>query len=390
MQAIHAPRALLDRSFVGPVTIEVDEDVIAEVSTGPHRRPRGGDTWLDDGFLTAGLVDVQINGSYGVDFAAADARQWQMVSRRLTATGATAYLPTFITAPIADLQGCLDRTFAAQQAQQAHGLAQARILGAHLEGPFLSKRRTGAHDATLMIDPGPGDLDRLLDSPQRRTALRLVTLAPERPFAVEAIGTLTSAGVIVSVGHSDADADCATRAAAAGATFVTHLFNAMADLDHRAPTLAARVLADDRFRLGLVADLAHVDADLLRLVLAAAADRVVLVTDAVAAAGLAPGTYKLAETTVTTTSGDPLPRRPDGVLAGSVLSLDKAVRNLVGLGVSVEESVLAASRNPADALRRADLGRLRPGAKADLVWWSDDLEVKQVWVGGRQCLPLDS
>ena len=389
MQVIHAPRALLDGRFVGPVTIEVDGDLIADVSTGPHRPPRGAGRWLDDGFLTAGLVDLQINGSYGVDFAAADPEQWQMVSRRLPATGVTAYLPTFITAPIADLQAGLDRTFAAQQAQHTHGLSSARILGAHLEGPFLSERRAGAHDATLMIDPTPRELDGLLDSPQRRTALRLVTLAPERPFAVEAIRTLTAAGVVVSVGHSDADADCASRAAAAGATLVTHLFNAMADLDHRAPSLPARVLADARFRLGLVADLHHVDPDLLRLVLAAAAERVVLVTDAVAAAGLPPGSFKLGQTTVTTSSGDLLPRRPDGVLAGSVLSLDQAVRNLVSLGVSVEESMLAASRNPADALGRADLGRLQAGAKADLVWWSDDLDVQQVWVGGRACLPRD-
>ena len=384
MEAIHGPRALVGGSFVGPVTIDVDGDLIADMTIGPPGGATGAGTFLEYGFLTAGLVDVQVNGYYGVDFAAADPDQWQLVSRRLPATGVTAYLPTFVTAPLTDMQGCLDRTFEAQQAQQP---AQARILGAHLEGPFLSERRAGAHNVDLMLDPAPGDVDRLLDRPQRRAALQLVTLAPERPFALEAIRTLKAAGVVVSLGHSDADADCATRAAEAGATLVTHLFNAMAGLDHRAPTLPARLLTDARFSLGLIADLHHVDADLVRLVLAAAARRVVLVTDAVAAAGLPPGRFPLGGTTVTTTGPDGLPRRPDGVLAGSVLRMDQAVRNLADLGVSVEEAMLAASRNPADVLGRADLGRLQVGARADLVWWSDDLHVQQVWVGGRACLP---
>jgi N-acetylglucosamine-6-phosphate deacetylase len=385
VQAIHARRALVGGSFVGPVTIAVSGGLIQGVqpaSTGA----RAADIRLDSGFLTAGLVDLQINGSYGVDFAAARPDQWQMVSQALTATGCTAYVPTFITAPPAEMGACLDRTFQAQQAQTP-GVPQARILGAHLEGPFISAQRAGAHDAGQMLDPGPDELAGLLATPQRRAALRILTLAPERQFALDAIRALTAAGVLVSVGHTDADGACASDAAEAGARLVTHLFNAMGGLDHRSSTLPGRVLADRRFSLSLVADLHHVDADLVRLVLAAAADRVVLVTDAVAAAGAPPGTYGLGGTQVTTTSEDPLPRRSDGVLAGSVLRMDQAVRNLVGLGVGLEQSLLAASRNPANALARPDLGRLSSGASADLVWWSDELAVRQTWVGGRTCLP---
>jgi N-acetylglucosamine-6-phosphate deacetylase len=336
--------------------------------------------------VTAGLVDVQVNGAFGVDFARATPNDWVTVSRRLPATGVTAYVPTFITAPVSELGVSLDRTSAAQRAQAATG-PQARILGAHLEGPFISELRAGAHDAGLMVDPGPAQLAELLATAERRAVLRIVTLAPERAGALDAIRALAAAGILVSLGHTDADGACASHAADAGARFVTHLFNAMRGLDHRVSSLAGRVLADPRFHVGLIADLHHVDPDLVSLVLRAAPDRAVLVTDAVAAAGLPPGRYQLGGAEVTTTREDPLPRRSDGVLAGSVLRLDEAVRNVAGRGVPLEHAMLAASRNPADALGRTDLGRIEHGALADLVWWSDELEVRQVWVGGHPCLP---
>jgi len=382
VQAISARRVLVGDSFVGPVTIEVHDGVIAEVRPG---RTGGGRRDLDGGFLTAGLVDLQVNGCFGVDFAHATADQWLTVSRRMATTGVTGYLPTFITAPVSELGVSLDRVSAAQRAQH-RTVAQARILGAHLEGPFLSTVRAGTHDPSLMGDPGSAELASLLGTAQRRAALRMVTLAPERATALEAIRRLADEGVLVSLGHTDADGARGTEAADAGARFVTHLFNAMPPLDHRRPTLAGRVLSDPRFRLGLIADLHHVDADMLRMVLRLAPQRAVLVTDAVAAAGLPPGRYQLGGVEVATTVADPLPRRADGVLAGSVLRLDQAVRNVAGLGISPEHALLAATRNPADALARPDLGRVEPGALADLVWWSDDLEVREVWVGGQPCL----
>ena len=404
VHAVSAPRVLVGEEFVGPATIRVDTGVVREVVPGLVDPAEG--IRLHDGFLTAGLIDLQVNGWHGVDFAEASPRDWRTVSQRLPSAGVTAYAPTFITAAVRQLADSLDRTFDARQAQESaqsplgghgepgeHGLAdggpagQARILGAHLEGPFISRLRAGAHNRSLMVDPGPAELAELLGSAQRRAALLIVTLAPERDGALDAIAALASAGVLVSLGHTDVDGHRAAVAADAGARMVTHLFNAMPGLDHRSPSLVGWALSDPRMYLGLIADLQHTHPDVVRLVLRAAPERVVLVTDAVAAAGLPPGQYRLGGGQVTTTRDDPLPRRPDGVLAGSVLHLDQAIRNVVGLGVPVEHAMLAATRNPADAVGRADLGRLAPGSKADLVWWSDEMEVRQVWVGGRACLP---
>ena len=385
MEAIRAQRVLVGDSFVGPMTILVGDGVVRALQPGLADGAHAADgPVLDSGFLTAGMVDVQVNGCFGVDFAHATGDEWLSASRALATTGVTSYLPTFITARLPELSGCLDRVWAARRAQ-VPSLPHARILGAHLEGPFLSPLRAGTHDPDLMVDPGPDELAELLSSAERRAVLRMLTLAPERANALDAIRQLTAAGVLVSLGHTDADGPRASEAADAGARFVTHLFNAMRPLDHRTPTLAGRVLTDARFSLGVVADLHHVDPDVLGVVMRVAPERAVLVTDAVAAAGLPPGRYQLGGVEVATTAQDPLPRRADGVLAGSVLRLDQAVRNVAGLGVPLEHALLAATRNPADVLGRPDLGRIEPGALADFVWWSDDLEVRGVWVGGQPC-----
>ncbi len=385
VHAICVPRVLVGSAFAGPSTVLVCDGRVLAVLEGSTPPP---DTTsvvhLDDGFLTAGLVDLQVNGCYGIDFAAASPQDWQEISRRLLSTGVTAYVPTYVTAPVAELAESLDRTSAAMIAQARHGEPVARILGAHLEGPFISPARAGAHDPELMLDPDEDSLGILLGSPARARALRVLTLAPERRYAIEAIRRLTAAGVVVSIGHTDADGPCAHAAADTGARLVTHVFNAMRPLSHRDASLPAAVLVDDRFHLGLIADLAHVDPDVVRLVLRVAPDRTVLVTDAVAAAGAPAGTYVLGGVEVSTTEADPLPRRADGVLAGSVLTLDQAVRNVAGLGIALEHALLAATRNPADVLARPDLGRIAPGAAADLVWWSDDLTVRRTWVSGHQ------
>ncbi len=387
MDAFRVGRLLVGDTFTGPVTVLVDDGVVQAVLPGGTEPAGAGHVErLDDGFVTAGLVDLQVNGCFGMDFADASPGDWREVSRRLPATGVTAYVPTFVTAPVADLGAALDRVAAAMADQSAGGrTGAARILGAHLEGPFLSPARAGAHDPALMVDADAGALDVLLSTPERRAALRMLTLAPERPEGLAAVRRLAAAGVVVSIGHTDADARCAGEAADAGARMVTHLFNAMRPLDHREPSLPGAVLSDPRYSLGVIADLHHVDADVLRLVLRAAPDRTVLVTDAVAAAGGPPGRYLLGGTEIVTGAGDPLPRRADGVLAGSVLRLDEAVRNLAGLGVPLEHALLAATRNPADVLGRGDLGRVARGTAADLVWWGDDLAVRRTWVGGRYC-----
>lgn len=375
MHVIGAPRVVADSVPLGPACVAVSDGVILGVAAGETYGDVPPDVVLPSGVLVPGLVDMQINGCFGVDFVAADPAGWAEVSARLPETGVTSFVPTFITAPVPDLVAGLRRTAALPA-----DLGGARVLGVHVEGPFLSPDRHGAHDPALLRDPTPEAVDALIEAAPG--LLRMHTLAPERPGALAAIRRLVDAGVLVSVGHSDATAEQTEAAADAGARLVTHLFNAMRPLHHREPGVVGQGLADPRLTCGLIADLHHVAAPICRLAFAAAPGRIVLVTDAVAAAGMPPGTYDLGGQQV---SVDPLglPRRPDGTLAGSGLRLDAAIANVVAAGVDLRSAVDAASRLPADILGRPDLGRIEAGGTADLVWLGDDLSARATWLAGR-------
>ena len=375
MHVIGAPRVVADSVPLGPACVAVSDGVILGVAAGETYGGVPPDVVLPSGVLVPGLVDMQINGCFGVDFVAADPAGWAEVSARLPETGVTSFVPTFITAPVPDLVAGLRRTAALPA-----DLGGARVLGVHVEGPFLSPDRHGAHDPALLRDPTPEAVDALIEAAPG--LLRMHTLAPERPGALAAIRRLVDAGVLVSVGHSDATAEQTEAAADAGARLVTHLFNAMRPLHHREPGVIGQGLTDPRLTCGLIADLHHVAAPICRLAFAAAPGRIVLVTDAVAAAGMPPGTYDLGGQQV---SVDPLglPRRPDGTLAGSGLRLDAAIANVVAAGVDLRSAVDAASRLPADILGRPDLGRIEAGGTADLVWLGDDLSARATWLAGR-------
>jgi N-acetylglucosamine-6-phosphate deacetylase len=356
------------------------QDAVVEVEGGRVVDVRGGgpaDVELEDGVLAPGLVDLQVNGCYGVDFGDASAQEWDVLTTRLLETGVTALLPTFITAPVAALAGLLRRT--AQVLPALPDRPRARVLGVHIEGPFLAESRRGAHDADWLCDPAPTDVQQLLD--EGNGLLRLVTLAPERDGALDAVRALVAAGVLVSVGHSDATAAQVEAAADAGARMVTHLFNAQRPLLHREPGVVGQALADDRLTSGLILDLHHVSAQAARIAFAAAPGRIVLVTDAAAPAGMPPGRYALGGQPVVLEEGAP-PLREDGTIAGSALRLDDAVAHAVGLGIDLATAVAAASTVPADLLGRTDLGRIAPGATADLVELGDDLRARATWLGG--------
>jgi N-acetylglucosamine-6-phosphate deacetylase len=233
-----------------------------------------------------------------------------------------------------------------------------------------------------MVPPSPEAVAELLDAGQG--GLRLVTLAPETDGALAAVATLVAAGVVVSVGHSDATADQVAAAAGAGARMVTHLFNAQRGLHHREPGVAGQALTDHRLTSGLIVDLRHVSAAACAIAFAAAPGRICLVTDAAASAGMPPGRYLLGGQLVELPPGGAAPVRPDGTLAGSALRMDRAVANAVAVGLGLAEAVAAATRIPADLIGRSDLGRLAPGAPADLAWLGDDLWTKATWVGGEQ------
>jgi N-acetylglucosamine-6-phosphate deacetylase len=359
----------------GPGFVDVAGGVITAVGTGM----RPADVTLADGYLLPGLVDLQVNGYYGVEFQIADAASWARVMTRLPETGTTACLPTMITAPVSNLAEALRTAATFVPELPADG---ARVVGVHVEGPFIAPARRGAHNEEWITEPTSGAVAELTEA--GRGLLRLVTIAPELPGALAAIEQLASAGVLVSVGHSDATAAQVAAAAERGARMVTHLFNAQRPLSHREPGVVGQALTDERLTSGLITDLHHVVEAVCGLAFRAAPGRIALVTDAAAAAGMPPGEYLLGGELITLPPGDCVPPiRADGTLAGSALRMDRAVANAVRCGVSLPAAVAAATRIPADLIRRPDLGRLRPGAAADLVWLSPELRTRATWIAGR-------
>ncbi len=376
VQTLSCPHLLDDGRLDGPFAVSVAAGVV----TGVERRgPRAGDRVLDSGVLTAGMTDLQLNGAAGIDLAEADLDGWAALAEHEARHGVTAFCPTFITAPLSDLVAALASTAAA--AERLAGLPVAQPAGAHLEGPFLSPAFPGAHRAEFMRPPVADAVDALLAA-WHAVPPAIVTLAPELPGAIPAIARLRAAGVAVSLGHSDATATETAAAADAGASLVTHLYNAQRPFTHREPGVAGRALVDDRLVCGLIADLHHVAPDALRLAFAAAPGRIALVSDAMAAAGMpARGTYRHGPIEAVGRGHAP-PVLADGTLAGSALHLDEAVRNVVGLGVAREAALAAATSVPARAIGRS--GAVRVGERADLVWWDDELRVQAVWIGGTE------
>jgi len=341
--------------------VEIADGLIVSVGLAPKS---GG------GIAVPGFVDLQVNGFAGVDFAAADAAGYKTAGDALLESGVTAYQPTLITAPEQDLVAAL-REVPAEP-------AGPRILGVHLEGPFLSPNRLGAHPAAARRDPDRDLLERLLAA----GPVGYVTLAPELPGALELVDLLHERGVVVSCGHSDATAADAAAAFDRGVGTVTHLFNAMRPLGHRDPGIAGAALVRDDVIVQVILDGHHLADETAKVVWRTAAGRVALVTDAIAATGTGDGSCRLGGVEVEIRDG--VARRADGVLAGSVVTMIEAVRNLHALGASLVDAVAAATSVPARVVRRPELGVLRPGGEADVVVLDDGLEIRRVLRGGRE------
>ena len=301
------------------------------------------------GIAAPGFVDLQVNGFADVDFFDADAEGYRRAGDALLETGVTAYLPTFLTAPE-------ERLVAALRAVP-DGTGGAKILGAHLEGPFISPARLGVHPVDARRDPSSDLLERLLAA----GPVRLVTLAPELPGATALIRTLVGRGVSVSLGHSDATAEEANAAFDAGAGSVTHVFNAMRPFHHRDPGIAAVALTRDDVIVQMIVDGVHLAPETARLVWRAAHGRVALVTDH------------------TTVRGG---RTPEGVLAGSTITMIEAVQNVCALGASLVDALMAATAVPARVIGESTRGHLAPGSPADVAILTDELEISRVLVDG--------
>ncbi len=335
---------------------------------------RGGEEVDLHGLRVApGFIDLQCNGGLGIDLASEPERLWELGSQ-LPTFGVTAWLPTIVTAP----EGVVDRALAVLADGPPDGWRGAVPLGLHLEGPFLSPAKRGAHPAALLRSPS---LDAI-GGWSREGGIAVVTIAPDLPGALDAISALVERGVVVSLGHSPATAEQAAAAVDAGARWVTHLFNAMAPLHHREPGLAGVALTDERLHVGLIPDGVHVHPRVVAAAHRALGERLTIVTDAVAALGMPHGRHALGRSEVHVDATGV--RLADGTLAGSDLSMDQGVRNLVAFtGGDPEAAIRAASTNPARLLEDATRGRVRAGARADLVVLDDDLRVAGTYVAGE-------
>ena len=354
--------ALVDGVLV-PGDVEVADGQVASVGLNSANRK---------GIASPGFVDLQVNGFAGVDFFSADPDGYRRAGQALLECGVTAYQPTFITSPEDELVGALGEV-------PLNGAA-LRILGAHLEGPFIAPERLGTHPAESRRDPDPALLERLLAA----GPVSHVTLAPELPGAFELVDLLRERGVTVSCGHSNATAVEAREAFARGAKTVTHIFNAMRPFAAREPGLAGAALVSSDVVVQLILDGVHLADDTARLVWQAAGGRVALVTDAIAAAGIGDGSYTLAGVDFEVEDG--VARSADQVLAGSTVCMIDAVRNLVTLGAPLDAALAAASTVPARIAARPELGTLAPGSAADIVVLDDSLEIVRVLVRGADAV----
>jgi len=372
LERMEQPLVLLEGSSVVEVTSTTRREV--------PRNCRVVD--FGDGILAPGLVDIHIHGGAGHDVMEQAPDALACVERLLARHGVSSYFPTTVTAP-------LDVTFSALQrladaieqaeADETAGELRARPLGIHLEGPFLSHSKRGVHPPENLLAPDPLIFEKFWQA--SRGKIRLLTIAPELPSALQVIEQAVSRGVCVSLGHSDADLDSTRAAVAAGARHATHTFNAMRPLGHRDPGILGEVLTDPQVSADVIADGVHVDPTVVQLFLKAKGpDAAVLITDANAATGMPDGRYRLGPFEFEVQDGRCL---ANGKLAGSVLTMDRAVRNVVKFaGWNLQQAVRLATLNPARVAGAANQGQLKAGVSADLVVLSPEGEVRNTIIRG--------
>lgn len=398
-------RAVLPDRVVEDALVAVEGGRVAAIESGRRRLTAGpGEEIVDavGGWVTPGCIDLQVNGGGGFD-AVADGTPEAI--RAIAAThgqrGTTALLPTVVTSPPETTLRALRAIAAATGATTAAGgttaaaaseaarrppanVPPAEVLGAHVEGPFLSLAYPGAHDPGVVRAPSIAEFEAW--RAVAPGALRLLTLAPELPGALELVKAAAATGVLVSVGHTDATYDQTVAAFDAGARMATHVFNAMRPLRHREPGVVGAALDHDDVWAGLIPDGRHVHPAVMRLVYRAKGpERMILVTDAMAGAGMPDGEYRLAGSTARVEGG--VARNARGRLAGSTLTMDLAIANaLRWLGVSVPVAVRLVSLNPARAIgleRRK--GSIEVGKDADLVLFDAEWRVRRRWQQGVPC-----
>jgi N-acetylglucosamine-6-phosphate deacetylase len=358
---------------VGRVTIE--DDRIAQVDLDAGDDPGSGSELP---YLAPGFVDVHVHG-WGGHSAMGSTDDLEGMARALLRHGVTSFLPSAWTTPLAELRAFADRVRAWMPEAAIDG---AEPLGFNLEGPFIAPARKGAHNPDLLLEPADiawSEIEPLVDG------LRLTTIAPDIPGGLELTRRLVALGVRVAVGHSAADLATALAGYDAGGSNTTHLFNAMTGVDHRAPGVAVAALTRDDAYVELIADGQHVHPALWPIIWRTKpGDRLILVSDALSLAGTGDGEVTLGGLRIQVHGARATLADGSGTLAGSVIALDTAVRNLVREGASLPAAVAAATRNPLAMLGVTDRGRIAVGQRADLVELDDDLRVRRVFRAGAE------
>ncbi len=363
-------------------TVLIEENSIANVSHEPleaaeiHEYP--------DCLVTPGFVDLQVNGSFGLDVATEPGRVPEL-SRKLVATGTTAYLPTLISSPATLYHEALPR-LADLVCEGVPGGAE--VLGAHLEGPFINAEKRGAHPAGCVSPADSGLLEKLLDL----GPVRMLTLAPELEGAAELAEMSSERGVVVCAGHSNATFELACEAFDGGVAGVTHLFNAMSLLHHRKPGLPGAAFAHPRVTCSVIADGRHVHPEMVNLAFRMLGpDRLYLVTDAISATGAGSGEHRLATQRIHL-DVDGVPTLESGEFAGSVLTMDEALRNILTFAdCDIPEAVRMAATNPARLIGEGErMGRLASGYDANIAVLRPDLSVEAVYKGGLRAYLSDA
>jgi N-acetylglucosamine-6-phosphate deacetylase len=369
-----------DEEFVGATVVVRDGRIeTVDVDLAP---PAGAKTFDLTGLtLAPGFVDIHVHGGGGFSLITEDPEEIRSYARWVVSRGVTGFLVTLVGAPLTQMKRWL--AAAAAAGEEVEGAA--RCLGVHLEGPFVNPARRGALPAEGLRPPDVAEFLALAEAAQGR--LRVITLAPELPGAADVVAAARQRGVVVSMGHTNATYEQALEAIDWGVRQATHCFNGMRPFHHRDPGCLGAILSSPSLSAELIADGVHVQQGAMALLLAAKGPQgTILVTDGIAAAGLEDGAYSLADEAIEVRNG--VASLPDGTLAGSVVTMDEAVRNVVspsGEGLaSLPEAVRMASSNPAATLGLGQrLGRIAPGFAADLVALDDSQEVAMTFVGGQ-------
>jgi N-acetylglucosamine-6-phosphate deacetylase len=382
--AIHADRAFTPFEEISDAIVVIQGSKIAAIGKrGKVELPRGiRETRMAGKTVVPGFVDVHIHGAGGRDVMEGTRESLEIIAATVAAHGTTSLVATTVTASEKETQASVAGIahFILNTSQYAARELSAEVLGIHFEGPFISPARRGVHPAKWILAPSTEVLARFLKE-ARGTAL-ILTLAPELPGALDLIAAARKAGMVVSLGHTDATYEQAQAAIEAGASHAAHVYNAMRPFSHRGTGVIGAVLTSPRVSAELIADGVHVDEAAMRmLVELKTPERVILVTDGMSATGMPDGKYQLGTFEVKVSGG--VARNAEGKLAGSTLTLDRALRNIVALGVPLASALRMVTANPARQIGLgARKGILAPGADADLVFLDDKLEVAGVMTRG--------